>query len=98
MYFKDFEDFMQKIKASEWKKLGGELYDSKWYVPSGSFASHPYQLNDAMKLGALVLHKSRARGTCAAVLFHTNFPEYLRKNIFFILFLSLYFIIIILYC
>ena len=74
-YFEDASDFNTLVKASAWYALGALKHNKVIFVPGTLHGIAPYPLSDAAKLGAYVLHGSRALATRAAVLFHWNNTE-----------------------
>ncbi len=57
------------------KLVGAEIYSETWFVQGSKFSDHPYQLKDAVALGALLFNLANALVTRAALLFHFNHNE-----------------------
>ena len=72
-YFECANDLRKK---PDWGLFGIEKYGvEKKYFVRGALDVGAYSLNDASKMAAYMLHPSRALGTRAAVLLHTNPQE-----------------------
>jgi hypothetical protein len=74
-FFEDFNEFVKLNPVSELKLMKAEIFSRKWYLPGAQFWAAPYQLKDAVSLGALALSPSNSLGTRSAMLFHFNHKE-----------------------
>ena len=76
--FEHFEEHFTSVEEfgkNKWQTLGAEKFSKKWFVPGAQFGATPYQLKDAVALGALVFSPLNTLGTRAAVMFHFNYTE-----------------------
>ena len=73
--FYDFEEFVKLNIVPAWKSMGAEIFSREWYVPGAQFGAAPYQLKDAVSLGALAFSSSNSLATRSAMLFHFNHRE-----------------------
>ncbi len=71
----DFEEFMKLNNVPAWKSMGAEIFSRKWYVPGAQFGATPYQLKDAVSLGALAFSPLNSLATRSAMLLHFNHRE-----------------------
>ena len=71
-YYVTFDEFMKLVR----KSTGCELFSRKWYMPGSQFWEAPYQLKDATALCNVAFRAERSLGTLAAILFHTNYSEW----------------------
>ena len=73
--FEDYHEFLAISSIQTWQSLGAEKYSKTWFVPGSKFQTTPYQLKDAVALGALLFNQANALATRSALLFHFNHNE-----------------------